>query len=189
MPGLGNTSPKDMESLLPLMSMVIYSIDKAKKFRLNREVSRVYFFCLLNIIWNCNHYHRILNLKIESLMFLLWLPELLHPAHRESVLTPFAFLSSVKRVNKKLIRTGLVWKRTSLNWLTCKDRRLPSPVEKRKNGQRRSESWTKRILKNSVGWRWGFSECYKVLAYFCYDISRAACRYASNGQLWLLICW
>ncbi|KAF2985095.1 hypothetical protein EK904_000364 [Melospiza melodia maxima] len=36
-PGLGNTSPKDMESLLPLMSMVIYSIDKAKKFRLNRE--------------------------------------------------------------------------------------------------------------------------------------------------------
>ncbi|RMB94764.1 hypothetical protein DUI87_28743 [Hirundo rustica rustica] len=36
-PGAGNTSPKDMESLLPLMSMVIYSIDKAKKFRLNRE--------------------------------------------------------------------------------------------------------------------------------------------------------
>ncbi|KAI6072589.1 Coiled-coil domain-containing protein 47 [Aix galericulata] len=36
-PGSGNTSPKDMESLLPLMSMVIYSIDKAKKFRLNRE--------------------------------------------------------------------------------------------------------------------------------------------------------
>ncbi|XP_029428043.1 coiled-coil domain-containing protein 47 isoform X1 [Rhinatrema bivittatum] len=36
-PGLGNTSPKDMESLLPLMNMVIYSIDKAKKFRLNRE--------------------------------------------------------------------------------------------------------------------------------------------------------
>lgn len=25
-------------------------------------------------------------------MFLLWLPELLHPAHGESVLTPFAFL-------------------------------------------------------------------------------------------------
>lgn len=38
-PGSGNTSPKDMESLLPLMSMVIYCIDKAKKFRLNREVS------------------------------------------------------------------------------------------------------------------------------------------------------
>ncbi|XP_001376880.2 PAT complex subunit CCDC47 isoform X2 [Monodelphis domestica] len=36
-PGLGNTSPKDMEALLPLMNMVIYSIDKAKKFRLNRE--------------------------------------------------------------------------------------------------------------------------------------------------------
>ncbi|ETE73955.1 Coiled-coil domain-containing protein 47, partial [Ophiophagus hannah] len=33
----GNTSPKDMEALLPLMNMVIYSIDKAKKFRLNRE--------------------------------------------------------------------------------------------------------------------------------------------------------
>lgn len=38
-PGSGNTSPKDMEALLPLMNMVIYSIDKAKKFRLNREVS------------------------------------------------------------------------------------------------------------------------------------------------------
>ncbi|XP_005994663.1 PAT complex subunit CCDC47 [Latimeria chalumnae] len=36
-PGFGNTSPKDMEALLPLMNMVIYSIDKAKKFRLNRE--------------------------------------------------------------------------------------------------------------------------------------------------------
>ncbi|XP_030077431.1 PAT complex subunit CCDC47 [Microcaecilia unicolor] len=36
-PGTGNTSPKDMEALLPLMNMVIYSIDKAKKFRLNRE--------------------------------------------------------------------------------------------------------------------------------------------------------
>lgn len=42
-PGSGNTSPKDMESLLPLMSMVIYSIDKAKKFRLNREVSSAWF--------------------------------------------------------------------------------------------------------------------------------------------------
>lgn len=42
-PGSGNTSPKDMESLLPLMSMVMYSIDKAKKFRLNREVSAVCF--------------------------------------------------------------------------------------------------------------------------------------------------
>ncbi|XP_072343035.1 LOW QUALITY PROTEIN: PAT complex subunit CCDC47 [Scyliorhinus torazame] len=36
-PGSANTSPKDMESLLPLMNMVIYSIDKAKKYRLNRE--------------------------------------------------------------------------------------------------------------------------------------------------------
>ncbi|XP_037333079.2 PAT complex subunit CCDC47 [Pungitius pungitius] len=36
-PGMGNTSPKDMESLLPLMNMVIYSIDKVKKLRLNRE--------------------------------------------------------------------------------------------------------------------------------------------------------
>lgn len=35
--GLGNTSPKDMEGLLPLMNMVIYSIDKVRKFRLNRE--------------------------------------------------------------------------------------------------------------------------------------------------------
>lgn len=37
-PGMGNTSPKDMDSLLPLMNMVIYSIDKVKKLRLNREV-------------------------------------------------------------------------------------------------------------------------------------------------------
>ncbi|XP_043911128.1 PAT complex subunit CCDC47 [Protopterus annectens] len=36
-PGHGNTSPRDMEALLPLMNMVIYCIDKAKKFRLNRE--------------------------------------------------------------------------------------------------------------------------------------------------------
>ncbi|KAJ8245913.1 hypothetical protein GJAV_G00261640 [Gymnothorax javanicus] len=36
-PGMGNTSPKDMDTLLPLMNMVIYSIDKVKKFRLNRE--------------------------------------------------------------------------------------------------------------------------------------------------------
>uniref|UniRef100_A0A3P8R679 PAT complex subunit CCDC47 n=1 Tax=Astatotilapia calliptera TaxID=8154 RepID=A0A3P8R679_ASTCA len=36
-PGMGNTSPKDMDALLPLMNMVIYSIDKVKKLRLNRE--------------------------------------------------------------------------------------------------------------------------------------------------------
>lgn len=36
-PGMGNTSPKDMDSLLPLMNLVIYSIDKVKKLRLNRE--------------------------------------------------------------------------------------------------------------------------------------------------------
>lgn len=36
---MGNTSPKDMDSLLPLMNMVIYSIDKVKKLRLNREAS------------------------------------------------------------------------------------------------------------------------------------------------------
>uniref|UniRef100_A0A3P9H948 PAT complex subunit CCDC47 n=1 Tax=Oryzias latipes TaxID=8090 RepID=A0A3P9H948_ORYLA len=36
-PGMGNASPKDMDSLLPLMNMVIYSIDKVKKLRLNRE--------------------------------------------------------------------------------------------------------------------------------------------------------
>ncbi len=38
-PGMGNTSPKDMDNLLPLMNMVIYSVDKVKKLRLNREVS------------------------------------------------------------------------------------------------------------------------------------------------------
>lgn len=43
-PGMGNTSPKDMDSLLPLMNMVIYSIDKIKKLRLNREVSRLQKF-------------------------------------------------------------------------------------------------------------------------------------------------
>ncbi|KAE8283493.1 Coiled-coil domain-containing protein 47 Precursor [Larimichthys crocea] len=36
-PGMGNTSPKDMDALLSLMNMVIYSIDKVKKLRLNRE--------------------------------------------------------------------------------------------------------------------------------------------------------
>ncbi|KAK6473026.1 coiled-coil domain-containing protein 47 isoform X1 [Huso huso] len=36
-PGMGNTSPKDMEALLPLMNMVIFSIDKVKKLHLNRE--------------------------------------------------------------------------------------------------------------------------------------------------------
>ncbi|XP_063315481.1 PAT complex subunit CCDC47 [Pelobates fuscus] len=36
-PGNGNASVKDMEALVPLMNMVIYSIDKVKKFRLNRE--------------------------------------------------------------------------------------------------------------------------------------------------------
>lgn len=38
---MGNTSPKDMDALLSLMNMVIYSIDKVKKLRLNREVSRI----------------------------------------------------------------------------------------------------------------------------------------------------
>lgn len=47
-PGMGNTSPKDMDSLLPLMNMVIYSIDKVKKLRLNREVSRILvLMCLI----------------------------------------------------------------------------------------------------------------------------------------------
>ena len=37
-PGTGSTSPKGMDALLPLMSMVLYSIDKIRKFRLNKEV-------------------------------------------------------------------------------------------------------------------------------------------------------
>jgi len=45
-PGSGNTYPKDMEALLPLMNMVIYSIDKAKKFRLNREVRLCFYYKL-----------------------------------------------------------------------------------------------------------------------------------------------
>ncbi|XP_061081199.1 PAT complex subunit CCDC47-like [Conger conger] len=36
-PGMGSTSPKDMDALLPLMDMVLYSIDKIRKFRLNKE--------------------------------------------------------------------------------------------------------------------------------------------------------
>lgn len=44
---MGNTSPKDMDTLLPLMNMVIYSIDKVKKFRLNREVSRESLLAIL----------------------------------------------------------------------------------------------------------------------------------------------
>lgn len=64
-------------------------------------------------------------------------------------------LFSVQRVNKKLTRTGLGWKRTSSSWLMCRDRRLPSPAERRRNGRRRSESWMKRIPRSSVGWRWG----------------------------------
>ncbi|XP_073463706.1 PAT complex subunit CCDC47 isoform X2 [Aquarana catesbeiana] len=36
-PGGGNASVKDMEALLPLMNMILYSIDKVRKFRLNRE--------------------------------------------------------------------------------------------------------------------------------------------------------
>lgn len=83
MPGSGNTSPKDMESLLPLMSMVIYSIDKAKKFRLNREVSGIYF----PVFWIL---YEIATITIGSLIFnmgsflsLMWLPEILHPAYGE----------------------------------------------------------------------------------------------------------
>ena len=49
---MGNTSPKDMDSLLPLMNMVIYSIDKVKKLRLNREVSRTQM-----LWWHTVHPH------------------------------------------------------------------------------------------------------------------------------------
>lgn len=48
-PGMGNTSPKDMDTLLPLMNMVIYSIDKVKKLRLNREVSRLLVLWCLRV--------------------------------------------------------------------------------------------------------------------------------------------
>lgn len=91
MPGSGNTSPKDMESLLPLMSMVIYCIDKAKKFRLNREVSSVYF-TVFWILYEWQPLYQILNLKIGSHMFLVRLSEIVHPSHGEPVLTAFAFL-------------------------------------------------------------------------------------------------
>lgn len=51
MPGSGNTYPKDMEALLPLMNMVIYSIDKAKKFRLNREVRPATFIISWHLLF------------------------------------------------------------------------------------------------------------------------------------------
>lgn len=54
---MGNTSPKDMDALLPLMNMVIYSIDKVKKLRLNREVRTVHplLQCTNVLASFCNH--------------------------------------------------------------------------------------------------------------------------------------
>lgn len=54
--GLGNIYLKDMEVLLFLMNMVIYFIDKVKKFRFNREVRFVIFiiswyFLLFFFFW------------------------------------------------------------------------------------------------------------------------------------------
>lgn len=60
----------------------------------------------------------------------------------------------------------------------CRDRKPPSPVERRRNEQRRSESWMRRIQKNSVGWRWGgFFRLYRLLARLSCSISRAVCRH------------
>lgn len=119
--------------------------------------------CLLNIVWNWNHYHWVL-------MDLLG-PYLSCMTDRDPASCLWGnwyklhLLLSVWRVNKKLTRTGLGWKRTSSSWLTCRDRRLPSPAGRRRSGRRRSESWTKRIPRNSGGWRWGeCSHCYRLLA-------------------------
>lgn len=162
-PGSGNTSPKDMESLLPLMSMVIYSIDKAKKFRLNREVSSVWF-CLLNFLWNWNHCRWVLMDPLDPYVSCMTARD---PASCWwGNQYKLRLLLSVQRVNKKLTRTGLGWKRTSWSWPTCRGRRQRSPGGRRKNGRRRSGSWTRRIPRSSGGWRWGDarSHCYRLLA-------------------------
>ncbi|KAG9333452.1 hypothetical protein JZ751_011613, partial [Albula glossodonta] len=39
-PKMGTTTPRDMETMLPLMNMVIYCIDKIRRFRLNKEAER-----------------------------------------------------------------------------------------------------------------------------------------------------
>lgn len=58
------------------------------------------------------------------------------------------------RVNKKQIRTGPAWKRTSWNWPTCRDRRLHSRGVRRRKERRRSGSWMRKTLRSSAGWRW-----------------------------------
>lgn len=65
-----------------------------------------------------------------------------------------------------------------------KGRRLPSLEGRRRNGQRRSGSWTKRILRSSVGWRWGgVSDDCQLLPDFSCSLSRTAWGYTSDGQL------
>ena len=83
--GMGNTSLKDMDSLLPLMNMVIYSIDKVKKLRLNREVSRT-------------------RRRLICSSCLLHDSEV--PQHVYVLLPAF-------RANRRPTRTELAWRRTS----------------------------------------------------------------------------
>lgn len=63
-PGMGNTSPKDMDSLLPLMNMVIYSIDKVKKLRLNREVKGI-LWCHIQMITHSPFWSLKWELKVQ----------------------------------------------------------------------------------------------------------------------------
>lgn len=122
---MGNTSPKDMDSLLPLMNMVIYSIDKVKKLRLNREVSST-----------------VSDVQTAQLLLCLDIG-----VKRPSG-PPCLF-----RANRRPTGTGPVWRRTSWNRLTLSVRRLPRPAERRRREPRRRGSWTRKTLRDSVVWR------------------------------------
>lgn len=123
-PGMGNTSPKDMDSLLPLMNMVIYSIDKVKKLRLNREVSRILaLWCL------------IVHLNDHALIWRTFYPP------------------GICRAKWKLTGTGPVWRRTSWSRLTLSGRRRHRRAGRTRREPRRRKSWTRRTLRDSVAWR------------------------------------
>lgn len=116
-PGSGNTYPKDMEALLPLMNMVIYSIDKAKKFRLNREVRPKAFLInrhLFLLVFPSGQWPSV-TAATES-----WLVDLKLTEECSVGFCPMGWqwvsyedFVSWGRVNRKQIRTGREWKRTS----------------------------------------------------------------------------
>lgn len=138
-PGMGNTSPKDMDALLPLMNMVIYSIDKVKKLRLNREVSRIRVLRCL-IVHSSDH----------SLIFCIFL--LLHSSLKYSYKSLF-HPPCIFRANWKLTETGPVWRRTSWSRLTLSARRQPRHAGRRRREPRRRGSWMRRTLRDNAVWR------------------------------------